>query len=1092
MDSEKDHAALTDPFGPIGELTAEFSSELDLDTQASGSGTRPARAEPGNPPPVTDGDRYQLRGFLGQGGVGQVFEALDLNLERRVALKFLHGHLQGEAERLLREGRAQALIEHPHVVKIFEAGELQGHAYLAMQLVPGRSLQEVAVTLPMADRLRVLMQACFGVQAAHFKGLMHRDLKPGNILVEIREDGRPHAFVTDFGMARLGSGESNSSGALEGTPAYMSPEQIRREPMDERSDVYALGCCLYMLITGAPPFEAATVAGLIRKVLEQVPPSPKLKVPDLSEDLDAIARRCLAKDPGQRYPSAKALAEDLGRYLNGQPVQARPINLTERARKWLSRNPATAILGGLALAIALASAATVVWTWKRAEAQSRHAIHFNDEAQDLVQALLAIRNLPRDPDGAEMAKWWPRFQAMQAEAAGARGLARAPAQASLGQVLLVLEQWEGARRAFQKSADLGYRPPEVQLGLGTALAGLDLEEGMGVALLPQALAAREQERLKASYVDPARRLLQQSRATSGNPELVEARILAAEERYPEALRKVDAVLAGSPWLVVARHLQCQILARQVAAAAMPGAADGLDPLLPGALAALAQGRDLARNDPAFLVREAEIRGSLVSLAHKRGSLDADLLEAALAPARQALAMDPRLTDALAVQATAWTQWGEQLGNQGRDPLATYRLSQAACRRALAIDPTLAWPHQVQLMTEFGLASAACRPGSKVGTPAEHARLAERHFAEFARLVSGARADLASLTLAQTLYFEADATMDAGLDPRVPLENAVALADRAKGANRDWLVPALFHTSMLIELSRLDPDPNPLVLRACAELEALRRQFPRNGLITLNLAINSMQKTVWETQHPGQDPEPALRAIEALARELPEYAPGLADRAQEVLAWSACVRLEWAVGQGQDGKGLLAEARRAIAKLPSEAREQFLQFLANLEIQADLWAGKSPRGPLQKLEAELGKSPAGPERDRLLADAMLAHAKWALATGQDPAAELAKAEKLLSALWQSPLWENRRRACDAMIQLQLLRDRAGRPEALAAAQALLKEARGHWPDFTRLELFDGLSRLRQPGAGQEQIQAALKADPALAAEARFLAGLLNRR
>jgi hypothetical protein len=167
-------------------------------------------------------------------------------------------------------------------------------------------------------------------------------------------------------------------------------------------------------------------------------------------------------------------------------------------------------------------------------------------------------------------------------------------------------------------------------------------------------------------------------------------------------------------------------------------------------------------------------------------------------------------------------------------------------------------------------------------------------------------------------------------------------------------------------------------------------------------------------------------------------------------------------------------------------------LADLEIRGDLWAGKSPMGPLLRLEAELGKTPAAPDRDQTLAQALLAQAKWALATGQDPAPELAKADKLLSPLWQSPLWENRLLACDGIIMLRLLQDRAGRPEAMAAAQALLKEARGRWPDFTRLQLFEGLSRLRQPGAGQEQIQAAVKANPALAAEARFLAELLSRR
>ena len=1089
MNPEPREPSDTNPFSFEFKPTGAFPTDLNLETPALKPRVRSTH------PPVKDWDRFELQGFLGQGGMGQVFMAWDLNLQRKVALKFLHGEVDGADEQMLREGRAQALIDHPHVVKIFEAGEHQGQSYLAMQYVPGSSLQEMAASLGLDERLRVLIQACYGVHAAHLRGLLHRDLKPSNILVEMREDGHCHAFVSDFGMARLDSAEETSAGVVLGTPAYMSPEQIRKDPVDARTDVYTLGGCLYWLLTNRPPYAAPTLRELMQQTLHQPPVVPRFWVLELSEDLEAIVLRALAKDPAQRYPTAKALAEDLGRYLEGRPVQAGPHRLSTHIRKWVRRNPVSAYLAGLALAILVLSAGAIVWTWQRAQQQSRYAIHFNEEAQDLIQTLMAMHNLPSDPGGTELARWQPRFALLRNEIAGARGLARAPAQVSLGQVYLVLEQWRRAKDAFEQAAKLGYAPPEARLGLGTALAGLYLQSGGALATLPPELAAKERARLQDSLAKPAQRLLTQARAFSETPDLVEARILASDERYPESLGKVEGVLARSPWLVEARHLQAQILVVAVQAGLSKLAPADLETLVGRALAALAQGRDLARNDPAFLVREAEIQGWLASQAHLRGNLTAPAVEAVLLPARKALAMDPGQTGALHAEANVWLLLGQQQANRQLDAREPYAQARAACLAALALEPAADWPAALLMRVESGLAAAVSLPSLGAEDPAPHVRLAEQYFADLARVAGPARADSASLGLAQALYLEANYAMDRGRDAQIPLEKALGLLERARAANRDWILPAIFHASLLVQRARLDADPSRWISQAAEELEGLHVLYPHNGYVTINLGNDNIRLATWKMGHPGMDPEGRLRITEALLKELPAYAPALEDRARQGLAAASSLRLDWKMGQGQDCRAEFAAFRKAILELRPDLRGEFFQELKFKEAKAALAAGTSPAVPLKALEATLhGPNAGDPGAQGFAGEIQLLNARWDLLSGQDPSRPLAQAEKIYTNLWRSPLWENRREAGAGLVKVHLLQACAGRPEpALAAARAMLLETRQAWPGFTELDLMEGVLLLRESATdqGQARIQAALQVNPSLASEAEAWKAILKR-
>ncbi len=288
---------------------------------------------------------YRLDSLLGKGGFGEVWKAWDEKLSRWVALKRLTLGDPDDAKRFLREAQTAASLNHPGIAAIYEVGD----GWIAMQLINGETLR------PGPDAVRHVRNAVRAVAFAHSKGIVHRDLKPANLMVEhppVIRDPRfeIRVFVMDFGLARsIRPGSSlTASGALVGTPAYMSPEQARGERGDDRSDIYSLGATLHELVSGRPPFQGRNVLDVLTKIVADDPPP-------LPGDLGAIIAKCLEKDPARRYPSSTALADDLDRVLAGEPVVARPPSPARRLARRLSRHRAIAL--ALAASAALAGGA---------------------------------------------------------------------------------------------------------------------------------------------------------------------------------------------------------------------------------------------------------------------------------------------------------------------------------------------------------------------------------------------------------------------------------------------------------------------------------------------------------------------------------------------------------------------------------------------------------------------------------------------------------------------------------------------------------------------------------------------------------------
>jgi formylglycine-generating enzyme required for sulfatase activity/tRNA A-37 threonylcarbamoyl transferase component Bud32 len=275
--------------------------------------------------------RYEVQEKVGEGATAIVYRAFDQELKRSVALKVLRegpGMSEIGRERFRREARTAAVLAHPNLIQVFDAGEAEGQLYIVMELVKGRPLSAILAEgrAIRKDLIRMLEQAARGVAAAHEKGVVHRDLKPANILVS--DSGEPK--VGDFGLAHLSEGATvlTRTGSTLGTPLYMSPEQVegRVKDISARTDVYALGAILYEILTRRPPHAGDTMAEIYGKIVNEEPAAPRKLDANVSADLETIALKALEKIPQNRYPSAEAFAEDLKRALEGEPIQARPIS----------------------------------------------------------------------------------------------------------------------------------------------------------------------------------------------------------------------------------------------------------------------------------------------------------------------------------------------------------------------------------------------------------------------------------------------------------------------------------------------------------------------------------------------------------------------------------------------------------------------------------------------------------------------------------------------------------------------------------------------------------------------------------------------
>lgn len=594
------HAALE-------EATGKFDVAFDP--------TVPASATPGpvvqdlprsNAVPLALHQRFQKIRRIGAGGMGVVYCAMDPKLGREVALKLLKHGDPASWSKFLAEARAQARVEHDHICRVYEVGEVEGEPYIVMQLIDGEPLSLARSHMNMRQRVALVQNVAQAISAAHAAGLVHRDIKPGNILVERKDDGSFRPYVVDFGIASVVEGGvvQTLQGAL-GTPAYMAPEVALhrdRKVIDARVDVYGLGATLYELLGGRPPFVGSDALDILAKLEREDPPPLRAIAKSIPAELEAIVMKSIDREPDRRYATMAAFAADLQRFLEGETILARRVGVRYAVRR-LARKHTRALFVG---ATVLTLVTTIGILRRKADVQAELA---EDLGRSVTEMELYMRTAYQSPPHdieRERSVVRERIKTLEkrvAEAGADRGGA---AQYALGRAYLALGDDVRAADHLARAEGLGYASAE--LGYALSIAQIQAYVKLRDELETHEVDVTKREldlvALKARYLNPAmERLKQVVPARIEHPAYATALAAFYDRDYAKTAEKAREAFEHAPLLYEAKHLEGTALANLASAHWSSGKPDWWEKMNAGmqeAFKAYSTAENVARSDPRVL------------------------------------------------------------------------------------------------------------------------------------------------------------------------------------------------------------------------------------------------------------------------------------------------------------------------------------------------------------------------------------------------------------------------------------------------------------------------------------------------------------
>jgi eukaryotic-like serine/threonine-protein kinase len=904
--------------------------------------------------------RYVNLGFVGAGGMANVYRAEDPVLGRTVALKLIRGADPAMADRLLAEAKAQARIEHENVCHIYEAGMLEGRAYIVMQYVDGNTLQALADTLGLEQKLQLMKQVAEGVHAAHRAGLIHRDLKPSNIMVESTAEGERVPYVLDFGLAReVAAPGVTMNGVVLGTPWYMSPEQARGDSrlLDRRTDVYALGATLYDLITGHPPYDGDSSVSVLVRVLSEDPVPLAERAPGIPADVRTITMKCMERDPARRYESARALADDLGRYLDGEPIAARATSLLNRLAHRARKNKTAVVASTLALLVALVSGALGLRAWLSARSQAALAAEFAQGLQDVYWFMRAAYLAPAHDVSRERAVVRERLRAMEARMNAVGSLARGPGEYALGRGQLLLGKPDEARVHLERAWASGFRTSETAYALGETLGLIyrrerNLADGIAVK------AAREKRKaeIQSTLRDPAVSYLRQGTVSGvAPPEYVEALVAYYERRYPDALGQAEASLRRAPWHYEALMLQGEVQTTLARERHETGDAFGSRLALERMERAYRAASEYARSDPSARTGLCQVAVQRMEWVVYTGADISTLYEQAVKTCSETLQVDSGAAEPHGRLANIHRFRANSLMTQGQDPLPALALAVAEAERALAIEPDSRGAHGNRGVA-FRLRAQWEKNHGLDPTYALAEALKSLGRSTELRPDAGAFNDLGNAYVTR-----AELTVAKGGDPTADITEALARYGRSLSLVPDF---GYAHAN------------RGLALTALGEYEL---GHGRDATASLGEAEKSLQRSV-------------------------DLLPDL-EGTHTRLATALLLAARQGTSRGSDPAALLARARAELAearRVNPKPGPETLEVNGTAALEEARWlverggSGAASAGPLlqaalEQLQAAVAGDPKAAAALRKLGEAALLQARFRLAAGQDPGASFAAAE-----------------------------------------------------------------------------------------------------
>lgn len=634
-----------------------------------------------------DTHRFRILGRLGKGGMGIVYKAYDYHLERNVAIKVLISRDSESVARFIREARAQACVDHEHICKVFEVGQSSRNPFIVMQYIDGAKLNQASEAMSLEQRLLVMKQISYGVHEAHRMGLIHRDIKPANIMVMRTEEGRYRPFVLDFGLAKFNvTSDHTVVGDIIGTPAFMAPEQAlgHLDKLDRRTDVYALGATMYCILTGKAPVKGDSGGEVLLNLQNEDPVPPRKLVPEIPKDVEVITMKCLARDPANRYPSARALAEDLGRFLDGDPIEAKPLSFLYRLHKKVLKHKAISALATIAVVISLAFLAYMASTrWQVAE-RERLATVFTERVEE-VEAISRHAYLSRRHDIRED---WERLErnikTIREEMSNAGGMGESLGHYALGKARLILGDPETAEQHLETAWAKGNQSARVAGALGLAL-GERYRDGLEAVQVMPSKVDRERRRreLEQAYLERARMLIRRGAQVEGqSQEYLEALLAYYDGDYESALRVLEHGLDAPAWFYEAEKLKGDIYRDRAIKLSESGQGEVAKSDFDKALNAYAKAREIGESDPRIYRSRGNTFLKMMSVGVFSKENLQPYLNQGLKEVAWALEVLPDDSASWLLKAKLHRHMAQQLKVEARDPLHQLQLARDAGQCAL--------------------------------------------------------------------------------------------------------------------------------------------------------------------------------------------------------------------------------------------------------------------------------------------------------------------------------------------------------------------------------------------------------------------------